>query len=371
MEKREFRKNAADMIYLTACAVNSKNPKQERIEALDLPKLFEVSQEHILTACVAYALESVGIKDHDFTQAKEKAIRKNILLDAERRRILNRLEADKIWYMPLKGSILKDWYPKMGMRQMSDNDILFDIRMRSDVKKIMVDLGFELKLERELVDEYIKEPVYNFEMHSELFMEFQVGDMAEYYHGVKSRLLKDSDSGYGYHFSNEDFYLFMLAHEYKHYAFGGTGVRSLVDTYIFLRKFGNSLNWKYIHTELDKIGISDFERSNRELAVKVFSMKQLTLEDKKLLDYYVMSGTYGTRENVVENGIRSRGNGSKLRYFIHRIFPPVKYLKGSVPWVKKSKLLIPAAYIYRFFRGATINRTAVSDEFRQLGKKSK
>ena len=76
MEKREFRKNAADMIYLTACAINNKKPRQERIDNLDLPKLFEVCQKHILTACVAYALESAGIKDNDFTQAKEKAIRK-------------------------------------------------------------------------------------------------------------------------------------------------------------------------------------------------------------------------------------------------------------------------------------------------------
>ena len=29
------------------------------------------------------------------------------------------------------------------------------------------------------------------------------------------------------------------------------------------------------------------------------------------------------------------------------------FLEVSVPWVKKSKLLIPAAYVYRFLRGLT------------------
>lgn len=96
MEKSEFRKNAADMIYLTSCVFNKMKPKQERIDKLDLPKLFEVCQAHIMTACVAYALESVGIRDHEFTQAKEKAIRKNILLDAERGKILKILESEKI-----------------------------------------------------------------------------------------------------------------------------------------------------------------------------------------------------------------------------------------------------------------------------------
>ena len=368
MEKAEFRRNAADMIYLTACAVNGRKPKQERIDRLDLPKLFEVCQKHILTACVAYALESAGVKDNDFTQAKEKAIRKNILLDAERRTILRKLEAEKIWYMPLKGSLLHNWYPKLGMRQMSDNDILFDISRREDVRNIMYDFGYRLKSELEVVDEYLKEPVYNFEMHGELFMEYQVGAMADYYRRIKSRMLKDNNNEYGYHFSNEDFYLFMMAHEYKHFSGGGTGVRSLVDTYVFLRKFKNSLDWDYLSTELEKIGIADFERNNRELAIRVFSMKSLSLEDKKLLDYYVMSETYGNIDNLVKNGVKYRGKGSKLRYLVYRFFPPISFLEGSVPWVKKSKMLIPAAYIYRFFRGATVNRKKVSNEFKQLGK---
>jgi len=368
MEKSEFRKNASDMIYLTACAINGKTPRQERIDKLDLPNLFEVCQKHILTACTAYALESAGVKDHDFTQAKEKAVRKNILLDVERGNILRKLEAEKIWYMPLKGSILKDWYPKLGMRQMSDNDILFDINHRNDVRKIMQQFGFELKTELEVVDEYLKEPIYNFEMHGELLMEYQVGSMANYYRGIKERMQRDDNNEFGYHFNKEEFYLFMLAHEYKHFIISGTGVRSLVDTYVFLRKFNNTLDWEYINAELKKLEIEDFERNNRELAMKVFSMQTLTIENKKLLDYYVMSGTYGNSSKTVQNGIKFRGNGSKFRYLVYRLFPPIYFLEVSVPWVKKSKLLIPVAYMYRFFMGATVNRKRLSSELRQLEK---
>ena len=78
MEKAEFRRNADDMIYLTICAIKGIVPEQKRIEKLNLPKLFEVCQRHILTACVAYALESAGIKDNAFTQVKVKAIRKKV-----------------------------------------------------------------------------------------------------------------------------------------------------------------------------------------------------------------------------------------------------------------------------------------------------
>ena len=369
MEKQEFRKNASDMIYLTACALNDEKPEQERVEALDLPKLFEVCQKHILTACTAYALESAGIKDFEFTQAKEKAIRKNILLDAERGKLLKRLETEKIWYMPLKGSILKDWYPKLGMRQMSDNDILCDSGKMQEIHDIFIENGFRCEhFGKDNDDAYFKEPVFNFEMHSSLFRAEHIGGLYNYFKDVKERLIKDDGHDFGYHFSNEDFYIYMIAHEYKHYTRVGTGVRSLVDTYVFMRKWGDSLDWEYLNAELKKLGIAEFERSSRELAEKVFSMKPLTAEEKKELDYYVMSGVYGTADNLIENGIKFRGSGSKARYLLYRFFPPVSFIERVVPWAGKSRLLLPAAYVYRLFRGLTTSRKSAAEEFRQLKK---
>ena len=366
MEKREYRRNAIVMIYLAACAVNGTVPDAEKLQGYDLGQLFEVCQAHILTACAAYALESAGIHDPQFTQAKEKAIRKNILLDAERGKIFARLEQAQIWYMPLKGAILKDWYPKLGMRQMSDNDILYDFSRRSDVQQIMSEFGFELKAAREVVDEYQKEPVYNYEMHGELFMKYQVGAMADYYCGVRDRLLKDAQNAYGYHFTAEDFYLFMLAHEYKHFKLSGTGVRSLLDTYIFLRKFSDTLDWDYIHAECEKLGIAEYEQNNRVLSMKLFARKKLTEEEMHLLNYHIFSGTYGNRETGLENRFRAHGSGSKLRYVLYRFFPPYESLKTSVPWVAKSDLLIPAAWAYRLMKAPFISGKKLINEFRFL-----
>ena len=74
--------------------------------------------------------------------------------------------------MPLKGVILKELYPKIGMRQMSDNDILFDETYRKDVVRFMKNKGYHLKSGINAhCDEWVKEPVYNFEMHLNLFVE--------------------------------------------------------------------------------------------------------------------------------------------------------------------------------------------------------
>ena len=358
------------MIYLLSCTLNDRIPKKELIEKMDLEQLFEVCQKHILTACAAYALESAGVHDHNFTQAKEKAIRKNILLDVERRKILNRLEQEHIWYMPLKGALLKDWYPKLGMRQMSDNDILCEPGKRKQIRAIMKEFDFIHKSAKTNVDEYVKEPVYNFEMHENFFAGAAGEEKVfhEYYSDIKEKLIRDEGAAYAYHFSNEDFYLYMLAHEYKHFILGGTGVRSLADTYVFLRRYYDTLNWEYIRAELEKLDITDYECRNRELAFKVMERKKLTDEEKKLLNYYIFSGSYGTVQNHVENAFKRHSQGSKMRYMLYRIFPPREFLECAVPWAKKSKLLLPAAWIFRLLKGMISGRDKVLADLDYIAK---
>lgn len=367
MEKSEYRIQAYDMIYLVKCAINGETPDKAKVDGMNMNALFEVCQQHILTACSAYALESAGVQDHDFTQAKEKAIRKNILLDAERVKILKRLESEKIWYMPLKGALLKDLYPKLGMRQMSDNDILCDSNYRARIKKIMLDMGFTCEHYGEGNDDaYFKPPVCNFEMHSELFIVTHVGKLYEYYEDVKQRLVRDEVNAYGYHFRTEDFYLYITAHEYKHYARGGTGVRSLVDIYVFLRKFHDMLDWSYINAELAKLEIADYEKQNRELAMKLFQGQELSEEECERLDYYIFSGTYGTFNNRFKNLIDEKGQGSKGRYIWKRVFPPMEHYKDWFPWAYRHKILIPIAWLYRPIKGLMFRRKELIAEFKYL-----
>ena len=358
------------MIYLTACAVNGKIPEKERIQGLDLPSLFSVCQEHILTACVDYALESAGIRDHDFTQAKEKSIRKNILLDAERKKVLAELEKAKIWYMPLKGAVMKDWYPKLGMRQMSDNDILCDSNSQKEIKTIMLQLGFTCLHYGDGNDNaYQKPPVCNFEMHHRLFSETNTGKLYEYYDNVKETLVKDDNKEYGYHFTNEDFYIYMTAHEYKHYSAGGTGVHSLLDVYIAMRKFGEQFAWEEVRAKLQELGIAEFEQQSRELGMKLFDFQELSEEEREILDYYIFSGAYGKTINRVKTNLQKKENTSKASYVFHRIFIPMEEYKVWFPWAYRHKWLIPVAWTYRLFRGVFARRKKVSVEVKHLMKK--
>ena len=371
MEQSRYLELAMQMIGLTRCAVRGETPDASLLDISDPEGLLEVCQSHILTACTAYALESAGIRLPAFTEAKEKAVRKNILLDTERKKILAALEAAGIFYMPLKGVLIKEWYPRLGMRQMSDNDILINSTRRQEVREIMESLGFHCEhFGTGYNDAYAKPPVCYFEMHSSLFSEQKRPEYFSYYADLEDRLLKDGDSAYGRHFSPEDFYIYHTVHAYKHFSSGGTGVRTLLDFYIILKHCGEQMDTDYIAGELDRLGICDFEAECRTLSEKLFTGQPLSAREDELLRYHILSGTYGTKAHLVENRIRQSG-GSRLRYALRRVFPPMNEVKEHYPFFYRHKLLMPALWIYRPFRALTGNRSKLSAELRQLFRKQK
>ena len=374
--KEEYRTALYDVIWLCACAVKGEIPDRERICGIDLALLYRVSKYHLLTALVAYALESAGVKDHAFSQAKAKAIRKLGLMDAEMSVLFERMEQAGIWYVPLKGTVLKDYYPSYGLRQMADHDILFDAERAEDVRDILTDMGFTAEhFGAGNHDCYYKEPVCNFEMHRSLFGKGHDTKVQEYYSDVKAKLLHDTERPFGYHFSPEDFYVYMIAHEHKHYSAGGTGLRSLLDTYVYLKKEKPDMD--YVTDEVKKLGIGDFEEINRSLSLHLFDGQTITEEESEMLDFILFSGTFGTQENSVINRMRKvtgkHGRvtaGMKMKYYVSRLFPEQEFLYPYYP-LAKYKILIPLVWVFRAVRALLVRRKRVTDEIRIVERQEK
>lgn len=338
-----------DLIYLLSCAVNGITPDKDKIRAMDLETLYKFSKWHTVRAAVHTALRSVGVNDKSFHQAYNKAVRKNVMLDVERTAILEDFERRGIWYMPLKGSILKELYPENGMREMADNDILYDASKQQEVMQIMLDYGYTAEsVGKTHHDVYMKPPVLNFELHTLLFG--KTSDFYQYYCDPKRLMLPDKGKKYGYHLSDEDFYVYMTAHEYKHFSGGGTGIRSLLDCYVYCKNKGYTLDWGYISEQCKQLEIADFEKERRELAVKVFSsdtLLDLSDAETDLLMYYLTAGTYGTIENSITKKLKHQ---SKTRYILSNMFPNLYYMKRSVDFVRKFPVLYPVGIVYRWGR---------------------
>lgn len=270
--------------------------------------------------------------------------------------------------MPLKGIILKDYYPQIGMRQMADNDFLIDKTRQSDIKDIMLSCGFKIEqYDKSKHDVYFKEPVCNFQMHISLFEIDPKEPLYNYFKDIDKRLIKNDNSSFGRHFTDEDFYLYIKAHEYKHYSSSGTGLRNLADTYVYISKLGDLLDWDYLASELTNHGISGFEKDSRELAMDLFDGKKLNDDEKKLLDYYIYSGTYGNIENNVNNAV-SRNYGSKIKYLVNMLFIPMKTVEKQYPVFYKYKILLPLLPMYRFVRNGKRNKNRIKTELKTLIK---
>ena len=349
---------AQDLIYLVSCAVNGVKPDPERVAGMDLDALYKLASRHMLAATVAPALKAAGKKDARFAKALEHSVLKNAQMDMEMGELFAELDAAGIWHMPLKGTVLQHLYPIYGMRQMSDHDILFDAKRADDVKGIMEGLGFSAEhFGAGNHDVYHKEPVSNFEMHRALFGPGHEEKLYAYYKDVEKRLLGD---GYEKHFSPEDFYIYVTAHEYKHYSVSGTGLRSLVDTYVCLQK--QSMDMGYVAAEAEKLGIAAFEAANRSLAQHLFSGEALTEADKEMLNYILDSGVYGTVNHRVENGM-SRNGWGKIQYALNRFLVPVnrknknyEAFAGCYPLFYQHKILLPLLPFYRTFQSMKSGR---------------
>lgn len=124
---------AYDMIYLVSFGINSKcKPDEKCLERYrtneeNRKELFRMSAKYFIDALVGTTLKQAGVVLPKYWEERMvKTVRKVLLFDAERKKLCAWMESEHIWYLPLKGIVLKDYYPSVGMRQMSDNDILFD-----------------------------------------------------------------------------------------------------------------------------------------------------------------------------------------------------------------------------------------------------
>lgn len=381
----ETRETTQALLYLMRCVLQGVKPQP--IVGLDYDALYRLSISHSVVAMTAMALESGGLLTESYASPvcikkwKEsivKAIRKNILLDVEREHIFQYFEEQGIWYMPLKGAILKDLYPKMGMRQMADNDILFDPAYQHQLKAYMESQGYQAtSFAVGNHDVYEKPPVYNFEFHIALFNEYLYGQWADHYGNIQPRLQKDPDNGFGYHFRDEDFYVYFLCHGYKHYSTCGTGIRFLADIYVFLRKKRACMDWDYIADELNLLNIHEFEMVSQQLAEKLFGTEeyQLNQEEERILGFFMGSGTYGTTENRVNRELdeMQKNEGpvtiwTKFRYTWNRLFPDKNFMKASNPFLREHEWAIPFFWVYRIVRGVFLRRKQIQKELDAISK---
>ena len=201
----------------------------------------------------------------------------------------------------------------------------------------------------------------------------------EYYQNVKDRLI--NTEGYRYRFRDEDFYIYLMVHAYKHHSKGGYGVRHLMDIQVYLNTIP-SLDWEYIHREFEQLGIADYAMTVRNLAQKLFDKEcripeeiitMLRPDELELLSASIGAGTYGTLEMSADNSVKKFKQGRRLSGILK-----IKYLWERLTWepglqsdfprLAKYKVLHPLLYIGRAIKIVFLRRRYLLAEIKSLNK---
>ena len=370
MDKESFANHVFNYVHLLGSYLNKK-PSDLKLDENTFNFYLKLSKHHSLTVVFYKALiDTKTDVNPEYLKKLEEYyfanVRKLALFEKERKELYKYLNNNQIDFLPLKGIVLKDYYLDKHTREFADNDILFAADKDKLIKDFFVNRGYKTESFRKSNhDVYLKKPFYNFEMHRALFSKRE--DIPLYAHYFEN-YIKDSPikDGYEHHLNNEDFYIYFTAHTYKHFQNSGCGIRTLIDYYLYLKN--NDLDFAYIDQELEKLELKDFSHQIIALSQKIFDNAELNEEEKEMLLYIASSGTYGTLEHSVKKGVNKKG---RFKYFMQRVFPPMSFYKTNYPFMYKTKVLIPLAWLIRFFRILFKNPGRAAKELKMISKTKK
>lgn len=374
---------------------------EENSQKIYIGRIYYIAKKHNLVSIMAQAMEKLGFEsDSDiwkcWLKEKNQLIYKSVLMDVEREAIQDFFEKNNIWYMLLKGMVIRKYYPAPELREMADNDILFDNKYSKEVYEFMTARGYKSDdYNKGYDDEYLKPPAYNFEMHRQLVSSKERPKWYEYYKDVKPILIKDTNenretaannesnnTSNQFYFSDNDFYVYFIVHTYKHFLNSGMGLRTVLDVYLYVSNLQEKLDFDYIEEQLKKLDAYDFEQTFRSIAFKMFDEN---LEDRKwwdlfdvkeqeMLSYVLDAGTYGNLENSVAHKMgytkgEKKKASDKVKYIFRRLFPSMDTIEEFFPFFYKHKWAIPFLYIYRIGKMPFTRRKKVAGELREVFKK--
>ncbi len=286
--------------------------------------------------------------------------------------ISNALEQGKVRHQFLKGSILKRMYPSPEMRDMSDIDIVVYDDDLEKAEKILESLGYT---NHGLIKHHVifsKGSEIIVEMHWSLY-DKNVDYVQNQYFDKSFKAKLKPGTNYTYDFTDEDFYVYMIAHMAKHFFETGCGIRNLIDIYIFWNAKGESLDKKYIQAELKKCGILSFEKNMKALAFIWMDDKEFSPFYENLFSYMVECGIYGKAENGIWGQLAKEISADeKGSTRLHYYFPSISFMAEKYSWLKKAPFLLPLAWVIRGVSGACNKNSRIhASRFKEADKEER
>ena len=325
-----------------------------------------------------------------WSHRKDANVAKNLVQVSERDKLIRLLTEDGIDVLPLKGSVLIDMYPNPSWRQMADLDMLIRADQNHKVRAHMERLSYTTKIFDSGKDDcYDLPPFLHVEMHRELVPSGSpIPGLSDYYVDPWRRAV--ADTAHLYHFSWDDYYLFLLAHFYRHFQVGGSGIRNVMDIHVFLQNHKQDLHEEYLAAELEKLHMTDFRADMEARAEFWFGAATKTQSapepqrdtyeqtpvnrHREDIDYLLFSsGAYGLVSYSMDFALNRQAEEHRsklttgLSYLQKIVFPNYDYMMLSYPWMTGApRASLPLLWVYRIAHRGWTSRTKIPHVFLAL-----
>lgn len=330
-----------------ALGIESEKRATEPLDEKTLSELFALSAKHDIAHLVCFGLEKGALMPEGsecamrFRKQKFIAVYRYSQQKAELDALRTVFCENSIEYMPLKGSVIRDFYPEGWMRVGCDIDVLVREEDLERAKDVLTEKGYKYE-GAEFHDVHFSTPSG---VHLEL-------------HHTITQSLADVDkvlaNPFDYTFtpeaypmeraqSDELLYVHFVSHAAHHLLNGGCGVRAFIDLFLMDEKLWQSRD--KVDALLSETGIFDFAKQSRMLA----SHWLLGTDADGVTETYekiiLSGGVYGNFSNRA--ALRNNKEGG-FRFVMSRIFLPYSMLKNKYPILKKHKWLTPVYQVRRW-----------------------
>ncbi len=343
------RSNSRIMFALLRCAIcgNQLDEKEKSLLCSDaFLDLYKTAKAHDIAHLLARGLDLNGMLGSGDTAYMSNEISKALFryerMSYAYKKLCDALEDAHISFVPLKGSVLRDYYPEPWMRTSCDIDVLVRQTELEAAVDALVACGFRLG-QRNYHDVSL---FFSNDIHLELH--FSIKESNEKLDGILENAWDYALPAEGgrQEFSPDFFVFYFFAHACYHFLDGGCGVRTLMDIYIMQHKMGCTC--EIAADLLQNAGIYKFAVELSRLSEACFSTSQDDLFGDKLLKFIVNGGAYGNEKNKVTVAKTQSSNTAK--YAIKRLFLPLGVMKGDYPVLEKWPILLPFCWIARWFK---------------------
>ena len=270
-------------------------------------------------------------------------------------------EEHGIDHMPLKGSVLKQQYPRPELRLMGDADILIRMEQYAKIKPLMRQMGFVecSETDHELV---WRSPGLYLELHKRV-VPASAKDFYRYF-ADGWKLAKHQD-GCRYRFSDEDQLVYLFTHFAKHYRSGGIGCRHVVDLWVY-RRAHLGMDEAYICAALEKLELFPFYENVMRMIAAWFEDGDMDEKSAYLTNVFFKGTYFGTRqEHMIASGaanatkMNSARTGRILRIW-KALFPDHLYMRKKYPVLKKCGILLPVLWVWRWITAVLFRKENLS-----------